>query len=160
MMGLAVAFVGGLVWIGLRGNADLATFVVGAAVSVAVVWATRLPWRGRLSPARLSRGLVLCARVLVLFVVDLAIANARQLRLVLSPRVRVRPRWVRFTTRLERPWTRLILGVLISLTPGTVTQELRGNEYVIHVLDADPEEDPLDAIRNRFEAPLLRLEAS
>ena len=159
MIGLAFALIGGLAWIGLRGNADLGTFLVGAAVSAAAAWATRLPWRGRLSPARLSRGLAICCQVLVRFVIDLTVANVRQLLLVLNPRLRVRPRWVRFTTGLERPTTRLLLGVLISLTPGTVTEELRGKEYVIHVLDADPEEDPLIAIRNRLEAPLLRLEA-
>ncbi len=159
MMGLAVALIGGLVWMGLRGHADLATFVVGAAVSAAAAWATRLPWRGRFSPVRLSRGLAICCQILFRFVIDLTVANVRQLRLVLSPRLRVRPRWVRFTTSLKRPTPRLILGVLISLTPGSVTEELRGNEYVIHVLDADPEEDPLIAIRSRIEAPLLRLEA-
>ena len=159
MIGFAVAVVGGLVWIGLRGSADLATFLVGAVVSVAAAWANRLPWRGRLSPARLLRGLVLCCQMLFRFAVDLSAANMRQLRLVLSPSLRVRPRWIRFTTRLERPATRLLLGVLISLTPGTVTEELNGNEYVIHVLDADPGEDPLIAIRSRIEDPLLRLEA-
>lgn len=159
MIGLAVAALGGLVWIGLRGSADLATFFVGAAVSAAAAWVTRLPWRARVSPTRLLRGLAICCGILFRFAIDLVVANARQLRLVLRPRLRVRPRWVRFTTALEWSGTRLIMGVLISLTPGTVTEELRGNEYVIHVLDADPEEDPLTPIRDRIEAPLLRLEA-
>ena len=87
------------------------------------------------------------------------VRRSQLLRLVLSPSLRVRPRWVRFTTRLSHPATREILGVLISLTPGTVTEELRGDLFVIHVLDADPREDPAAAIRDRFEAPLARLEA-
>ena len=158
MIGLAIALLGGLVWIGLRGQADPATFLVGAVLATAVAWATRLPLGGRLSPVRLARKTAILAQLLARFAVDLAVANARQLRLVLAPRLRARPRWVRFTTRLERPATRNLLGVLISLTPGTVTQELRGDEYVIHVLDAGPDEDPVAVIRERFEAPLARLE--
>lgn len=159
MNGLYVALLGGIVWIGLRGDAAPATFLVGGALSAGVAWMARLSSRGGISPTRLPWAGLLFARLLVLFAVELAIANARQLKLVLSPRLCVQPRWVRFTTRLEHPWSRLILGVLISLTPGTVTQELRGDEYVIHVLDAAPGADPLVAIRSRLEAPLLRLEA-
>ena len=159
MIGLSVAVIGGFVWIGLRGSGDLQTFLVGAAVSAVAAWTTRAPWRGRPSPIRLVRAALICMQILFRFVADLALANARQLRLVLSPRVRVRPRWVRFTSCLEQPVTREILGVLISLTPGTVTEQMQGKEFVVHVLDADPEEDPAAAIRDRFEAPLARLEA-
>jgi multisubunit Na+/H+ antiporter MnhE subunit len=159
MTGLAVAIVGGLVWIGLRGSADPATFLVGAAISAAAAWITRLPWRGRLSATRLVRGAAIVALVLAHFVADLATANVRQLRIVLGPQVAVRPRWVRFATTLEQPWAQVIMGVLISLTPGTVTQELRAGEFVIHVLDADPDEDLVTPIRTRIEAPLRRLEA-
>ena len=159
MSGLVIALVGGLIWIGLRGDATPATFVVGALVSAAVAWATGLPLlRGRLSPARLARGAGLWAQIILHFAVDLAVANVRQLRLVLSPSLRVRPRWIHFATTLERPWSQLLMGVLISLTPGTVTEELRQGRYVVHVLDADADEDVVGAIRSRLEAPLSRLE--
>ncbi|MEM9558102.1 MAG: Na+/H+ antiporter subunit E [Acidobacteriota bacterium] len=159
MTGLLVALVGGLVWVGFHGSADLATFLVGAVVSTAAAWATRIAWRGGLPLARLPRAVALCGQILFWFTVDLVVANAWQLRLVLSPRLRVRPQWVHFTTRLEHPATREILGVLISLTPGTVTEEMRGEEVVIHVLDETPGEDHVAAIRSRYEAPLAQLEA-
>lgn len=159
MIAVAIALLGGLVWIGLRHSADAATFLVGAAVSVAAAWITRLPLGGRPSPIQVTRGLGIGVRILFRFALDLIAANARQMRLILTPRLCLRPRWVRFTTRLEHPATRELLGVLISLTPGTVTEELCGDEYVIHVLDAGPDEDPVRAIRERLEAPLARLEA-
>ena len=159
MIGILVIVVGGLVWVGFRGSADPATFLVGAAVSAAAAWTTQIPWRGGLPLARIPEAAILCAQILFRFIVDLVVANVWQLRLVLSPRLRVRPRWVRFTTCLDHPASRELLGVLISLTPGTVTEEMRGKELVIHVLDAAPDEDHLAAIRDRFEAPLARLEA-
>lgn len=159
MNGLAIALVGGLVWIGLRGDASSASFIVGVVVAAAAAWATGLPLRrGRLSPGGVARGAALCARILLNFAVDLTSANFRQLRLVLRPGLRVRPRWVRFQTILERPGSQLLMGVLISLTPGTVTEELRGGQYVVHVLDADPDDDVVGAIRRRLESPLSRLE--
>ena len=158
MIALAVALVGAIVWVGLRHDAAPATFVVGALLATAVAWATGLPRGGRLAPSRLLSGAGPVLVILGRFARDLVAANWRQLRLILSPRRRPRPRWIHFTTRLERPSSRIALAVLISLTPGTVTAHLRDDEYVIHVLDAAPEEDPLAEIRERFEELLLRLE--
>ncbi len=154
-----ITLAGGFVWVGLRGQADLGTFCVGAVLTAVTAWSLRIAPRGSFSPVRWARGALILAQIGLFFGVELARANVRQLRLVLSPRLRVRSRWVHFTTRLEHPATRAMLGVLISLTPGTVTEELDGNELCVHVLDAEPDEDPLAVIRERFEAPLARLEA-
>lgn len=159
MILLGWAILGGLVWVGLRGQADLATFVVGMAVAAAVGGLTGMPGRGVLSPVRLLRGALIVGRIAVRFGGELIVANFRQLLLVLSPRLRVRPRWIRFDTVLDRTATRTMLGVLISLTPGTVTTQLDGDEYLIHVLDAGPEERPVARIRERFETLLAEMEA-
>jgi multisubunit Na+/H+ antiporter MnhE subunit len=153
------AILGGLVWIGLRGQADFATFVVGMAVAAAVGRLTGISGRGALGPMRLLRGVLLVGHIALRFAGELVVANFRQLLLVLSPGLRVRPRWIRFDTALERTVTRTMLGVLISLTPGTVTTQLDGDEYLIHVLDAGPDERPVARIRERFETLLAELEA-
>lgn len=156
---LSVALLGGFVWVGMRGEADLATFCVGVVLALAAGQLVGLRWRVRFSPRRWAVGGGLVARLALRFLGELAIANLRQLRLVLGPTIRVRPRWEQWTTKLENPASRVALGVLISLTPGTVTAELVGKRYVIHVLDAEPDEDPVARIRDRFESVLLRLEA-
>ena len=156
---LSISLVGGLVWIGLRGKADLATFCVGVAISAVALGIARFPRGGFVSPVRWARGAVIVGRIAVRFGIDLVVANVRQLRLVLSPRLRPRPRWIRFTTRLEHPASRVLLGVLISLTPGTVTEDLRGADLFVHALDAGPDDDPVAEIRERFESLLVELEA-
>jgi multisubunit Na+/H+ antiporter MnhE subunit len=156
---IALSALGGLVWIGLRGEADLLTFLVGALITAALALPSGLPVRGKLAPARFARGVVIVARLLARFLIAAVVANLEQLRLVLSPTLRIRPRWVRFHTRLKQPASRTALGVLISMTPGTVTADLEGDQLLIHILDDRPREDAVAEIRERFESLLLELEA-
>ena len=123
-----------------------------------MAWLTGVPWRGGFSLARLARAVSILARLAGRFVAELTVANVQQLRLVLSRPLRVRPRWVRFTTRLEYPATRVVLGVLISMTPGTVTEDLQADQLSVHVLSGSSEADVVARIRDRFETLLLDLE--
>jgi multisubunit Na+/H+ antiporter MnhE subunit len=102
---------------------------------------------------------------MVYFVWELAVANWQQLRIVLAPRIDVQPHWIHFDTRIESPALRLALGVMISLTPGSlVCDEVEGADgrvcLWIHILDGEDAEATLERIRQRLEAPLAALEAS
>jgi len=159
MRWVALVILGGVLWMGLQGRAELSTFCAGGLLAAALAWLARLPWRGTLAPGRLARGALIVTRLTARFLLDVTVANVQQLRLVLSPRLQIRPRWIRFTTRLEHPATRTALGVLISMTPGTVTEDLQGEKLYIHVLNASSEDDTVARIRDRFERLLLDLEA-
>jgi multicomponent Na+:H+ antiporter subunit E len=156
---LALAVLGGLVWIGLRGKADLLTFLVGALLTAALALPSGLPLRGTLSVRRFTLGSWIVVRLVARFLVAAVVANVEQLRLVLSPRLHIRPRWTRFRTRLRQPASRTALGVLISMTPGSVTADLEGDMLLIHILNDRPRDDAVAEIRERFESLLLELEA-
>lgn len=102
----------------------------------------------------------LAARLLGRFATELAIANLQQARLVLSRPREVRPRWVHYRSRLQSETSRTVLGALISLTPGTLTCDLRGDNLLIHALDATSDEEAVARIRRRFEDLLARMEAA
>lgn len=157
MRWVALVFFGGALWMGLQGRADLVALCLGGLLGAAVAWLAGVPWRG-FSLVRLVRATSILTRLLIRFVIELATANVQQLRLVLSRPLRVRPRWVRFTTRLESPAARVALGVLISMTPGTVTEDLQADQLYVHVLSGSSEEDVVARIRDRFETLLLDLE--
>lgn len=55
-------------------------------------------------------------------------------RLVLSPKLDIRPKLFRFVYPLPNGMARATLANSITLTPGTVTIDLRRDEYVIHAL--------------------------
>ena len=110
------------------------------------------------SPKRwLERG-ILSLQLLGRFLVELVIANLQQARLVLGFPLRVRPRWIRYETRLQSPAARTLLGALISLTPGTLTCDLQDQTLLIHALNASSDEEATWRIRQRFESVLERME--
>ncbi len=59
------------------------------------------------------------------------------MRLILSPKYEIEPKLVRFKTNLKSDTLRVILADSITLTPGTITVTLEGEEYLIHCLDKD-----------------------
>lgn len=61
---------------------------------------------------------------------------------VLHPKLPIDPGIVKVKTRLKTPLGRLLLANSITLTPGTITVEMREDELYIHwikVADPDPE---------------------
>jgi multicomponent Na+:H+ antiporter subunit E len=124
------------VWLLLSGHYDLFHLVLGA-ISVGLVLLmnrTILPFvslegseSGRL---RISR--------YVLYIPWLAwemiLAGTHVARVVLSPRMEIRPALIRFKSRQPNNLARVILGNSITLTPGTLTIELDGDEFLVHAL--------------------------
>jgi multicomponent Na+:H+ antiporter subunit E len=55
---------------------------------------------------------------------------------VLHPKMPIQPGFIRFRTALPHPLAQLTLATSITLTPGTVTIDVQGDEFVVHALTA------------------------
>jgi multisubunit Na+/H+ antiporter MnhE subunit len=113
------------------------------------VRALRLAWQG--------------LQLFAVFLWELVVANLEQLRVILAPRIAVTPGWIRIRSDLETPAARALLGVMISLTPGSLTYEEGPTEdgswiLSLHVLDLRDEEQLVAQIRSRFESRLRAME--
>ena len=64
-------------------------------------------------------------------------ANFAVIKLIISSRCELEPVLVRFKTDLKTRQARVILANSITLTPGTITVTLEGDEYVVHCLDKE-----------------------
>jgi multicomponent Na+:H+ antiporter subunit E len=62
------------------------------------------------------------------------VSSLQVAKLVLSPKLDIRPKLFRFVYPLPNGLARTTLANSITLTPGTVTIDLRGDEYVVHAL--------------------------
>ena len=62
-------------------------------------------------------------------------ANFAVTRMITAPRYELEPAVVRFKTDLKSAPARIMLANSITLTPGTITVSLTGDEYVVHCLD-------------------------
>ena len=94
---------------------------------------------------------VIGARLFGQFATEMLLSNLVQARLVLSRRLLVYPHRVSIRTRLKTPSARILLGTLVSMTPGTLTCDLEGDRLEIHVLGVDRDTDVVERIRERFE---------
>ena len=65
--------------------------------------------------------------------VEIALATLHVVHLVCRPE-RLRPQVVRFRTRLQGDVARVLLGNAITLTPGTITLGIEGDEFTVHAV--------------------------
>lgn len=80
-------------------------------------------------------------RYLGYFGVALIRANLDVARRVLSPSLPIRPALVEVRTELQSDLGRLILANSITLTPGTLSVDLRGDHILVHWIDCPPGTD-------------------
>jgi multisubunit Na+/H+ antiporter MnhE subunit len=157
------AIASGLVWMGLVGETAWSSFAFGVVLGLLLWRFGGARARRPFGPIRALHMSWLGLRLGLYFAWELVLANAEQLRIVLAPRIDVRPRWIHFRTELETPAMRALLGVMISLTPGSLTYEESlsqdGSMVIgIHVLNLRDEARLLEQIRRQFEAPLHEME--
>lgn len=65
---------------------------------------------------------------------EVARSSLEVTRLVLSPKLRISPTLVKFSTTCTHPVDRAILGNSITLTPGTLTLNIDGGNFLVHSL--------------------------
>ncbi len=92
---------------------------------------------------------------LLLLMKEIFVANINVAMIVLSPTMKVSPCVIKYKTQLEGSFHKTILANSITLTPGTITVELEGDELVVHCLMKDYIRDLLDS---KFEKLLLKIE--
>jgi multicomponent Na+:H+ antiporter subunit E len=129
-------------WILLSGKFDVVHIGAGAVAALFVAFATRPlrrmhPVIGR-SVERPLQGIHWGHALLFVpfMAAEIAISSVQVAAMVLHPRMPIAPRVLRFRTALPHPLARLTLANAITLTPGTVTIDVEGDDLVVHALTA------------------------
>lgn len=60
---------------------------------------------------------------------------------VMHPKMPIQPMIVRFTSKQPNVLARVILGNSITLTPGTLTLDIKGSHFTVHALTRDTKDD-------------------
>ena len=127
------------IWIVLSGKFDAFHLALGAfSVALVLVFndASRRLRPARGGPARRDRINVARAVLYLPWLMGQIVSSAVYVtRLILAPEGRVDPRIVRFKSDQPNEVASVTLGNSITLTPGTLTLDIHGDEYVIHALD-------------------------
>jgi len=147
---LGVTFV---LWLALSSKFDLSELVTGGVVCLIVsFFATRTYARLGLPPIGIKRILCSLLYAIVLFW-EVVTANFDVAYRVLHPRMPIRPGIVVIKTSLKSDIAKLILANSITLTPGTFTLDVIGDELLVHWINVKSEDidEATRMIGRRFE---------
>lgn len=92
----------------------------------------------------------------VVLIMEIFKANAQVIRLIYSDRLDPEPELVTFNPGLKTEAARVALANSITLTPGTITVTLTGEEFCVHCLDKELAEGIEDSV---FVKLLKKMEA-
>lgn len=142
-----------LVWVILNGKITLEICLFGLAVSTCLFAFICKFMDYSLKKEKLLFQLIpLFIRYFWLLVTEIVKANICVLKLILSPRLQPEPCLVRFRTDLTSGLAKVMLANSITLTPGTITVSVEGNEFLVHCLD----EELAEGIEESVFIPILK----
>ncbi len=106
------------------------------------------------------RKLYYILRLLGSFAIELVAANLAVARVVLAPRLHIRPGIVAYPLELRSETAITWLANLITLTPGTLTIDVSEDHKLlyIHTLNIADASEVIASIRQAFEVHLLEIE--
>ena len=142
-----------LFWLLLNGSLAIESVAIGVLVAglVALMLSANFSY---LSGYRFTAAsLAATVAYIAYFLKELVKANLAMATLVLTPSLPVKPAIVRVRTSLKNPIARLLLANSITLTPGTLSVEMKGEWLYIHwvVAEATEAEAATRAIAAGFE---------
>lgn len=126
------ALLAGLWWL-LSGQTAPLLLAFGVVSVLVTVWlARRMEIVDHEShPVHLSAGLT---RYWLHLIRAIVTSNVEVIRAILSPRLAIQPHFLTVRTRQTTDLGKVILANSLTLTPGTVTVDLQGDELLVHAL--------------------------
>ncbi len=93
------------------------------------------------------------------FLVALVKSNIQVAKIVINPKLPVNPGIVKFKTTLKSDFAKMVLANTITLTPGTLTVDLSGDEFYIHWLNMTSHDEAAiyEDIAADFEKVLIKI---
>lgn len=135
-----------MVWILLTGSVATDELIIGAIISIGVALAT--PRSQVFSGFRLSpQAPFALVRYFIHFFIALLKANLDMARRILTPSLPLNPAIVEVKTELQSDLGRLLLANSITLTPGTLSVDVKDSHLLVHWVDCPPGTDLDQATR-------------
>lgn len=145
-----------ITWIIFNGQFTWEIFWFGVAIAAAMYWFIckymGFSIRKDILYCRKSFAFLNYVRILAIEIIK---ANIVSMRYLFSQREVVEPLLITFTVPLKTEGARVLLANSITLTPGTITVSVDGNQFTVYCLDKEMAEGLSDGI---FVQKLLELE--
>ncbi len=136
-----------LAWIIFNGRITLEIVLFGIVISLAVFWfLCRFMDFSLRRERNFYRKLLRMLHYGYVLIKEIVSANLTVCRMILTRKETMEPVIVRVHTDLKTETARVILANSITLTPGTITVSLTGQELLVHCLDKSLSEGMEDSV--------------
>lgn len=156
---IAQFFIYFLMWLFITWSLDVKHLLVGVVVSLIVTFLTR-----DLFPDELVRLLNPVRLLLAIFYIPyllyyILLANLDVAYRVLNPNLPINPGIIKVKTSLKNEFARTILANSVTLTPGTLTVDVDGDNFYVHWINVSSDDPKVQKkiILGRFERVLRRI---
>ncbi|HAQ07057.1 MAG TPA: Na+/H+ antiporter subunit E [Bacillus bacterium] len=148
-------FILAFVWMFLKTSYSPADFFVGYFFGLLIIYGFRRFFTTRFYLLRVSAVLKLC----FIFIKELILSNISVMKVILKPRLDIKPGIFAFPTELKEDWEITVLANLITLTPGTLVIEVSPDNKIlyVHAMNIDDAKEAVDSIRNTFEKAIMEV---
>lgn len=125
-------------WLALNGAIRIEIVVMGLMITGLVGYFSYKYTRISMGLEKLTfKKVVYIIDYIFVLLIEVVKSNISMIKLVLSPSYKeIRPRLAYINVDLKSRISRVALANSITLTPGTITIAMNGNDYLIHAIDA------------------------
>ncbi|WP_407303229.1 Na+/H+ antiporter subunit E [Acinetobacter sp.] len=149
-----VSVIVALSWIMLAHSLDSGTLLMGLLLGILIPRLVR-PFITRTPDINW----ILALKLFFVVLWDIILCNIKVAKLVLGPTRNLHPKWFRVPLETQHEQVNVLLALIITTTPGTVTAGIdddRG-DILVHALSTDNSENDIIEIKNRYEKPLMAI---
>jgi multicomponent Na+:H+ antiporter subunit E len=144
-----------LLWMFIKVAYDPISFVKGFLFGLLVIFILRRFFNSRFYLFRMWS----CIKLTYIFLRELVMSNIAIVKIVLKPKLDLRPGIFALQTDLTKDWEITLLSSLITLTPGTLVIDVSEDNKTlfVHAMDMGEVEDEINSIKNTFERAILEV---
>ncbi|WP_394232001.1 Na+/H+ antiporter subunit E [Niallia oryzisoli] len=145
----------GFLWMFIKVSYDPISFVKGYIFGLLVIFLFRRYFHSRFYLFRFWSFI----KLILIFIKELILSNVAIVKIVLSPKLDMKPAIFSMNTDLTEDWQITLLSSLITLTPGTLVIDVSEDNKTlfIHAMNIGEVEDEIDSIKNSFEKAILEV---
>ncbi len=144
-----------LIWMLLSNDFSFSAFLVGYVISLAFLYL----FRSFLQFDLYFTKIIASAKLLLVFIKEMVVANINVAKIVLSPKMKAKPGIIAYPTELKTGLEVTLLASLITLTPGTLVMSFSDDQQTlyIHTLNINSKKEVIAGIKTTFEKGILEV---
>ncbi|WP_449621647.1 Na+/H+ antiporter subunit E [Robertmurraya sp. Marseille-Q9965] len=142
-------------WMFIKVSYDLSSFIKGYIFGLIILFVFRRFFNSRFYVGRV----IAVIKLLFIFLRELVLSNISVLKVVLKPKLDMRPGIFAYETVLTKDWEITVLSNLITLTPGTLVVDVSDDNKTlyIHAMDIADVDEAITSIKESFEKAILEV---